>query len=100
MPLIGPSIKSRFKTTIYNGLKKNFSAAASKGTGFPAVADEFWMKLADAISDIAADLVDEMHNNAQVVPGQSVTVNVVTVGSPSTQSGPGSGVTVSPGKIL
>lgn len=92
MPLSGSSIKSKFKKTIYNGLKREFNAAASKGQNFPPIADDFWLKLADAISDIAMDMVDEIHQNAQVSPGQQV----ATTGSPTNHTG----ATVSPGKIL
>jgi hypothetical protein len=92
MALVAPAIKSKFKDTIYAGLKREFTAAVNQGQGYPPVADEFWLKLADAISDIAMDLVDEMHNNAQVQPGQAV----VTAGSPAAHTG----TTVSPGKIL
>jgi len=94
MPLIAPAIKAKFKDTIHSGLKREFSAAAGKGDGFPPVADEFWMKLADAISDIAMDLVTEMTTNAMVVPGQQV------VGVGGGVPGPVTGSTVSPGKIL
>jgi hypothetical protein len=94
MPLVGVAIKSKFKDTIYSGLKREFSAAVSQGQGYPPVADEFWLKLASAISDIAMDLVDEMHSNAQVLPGQQV------VGVGGGIPGPVTGATVSPGKIL
>jgi hypothetical protein len=50
------------------------------------------LKLANAISDIAMDIVEELTTNAQVVPGQKV----ITNGSPSTQTGS----TVSPGRII
>jgi hypothetical protein len=92
MPLIGPAIKSKFKDTIYSGLKREFSAAAGKGDQYSGVADEFWLKLASAISDIAMDLVDEMHQNAMVSPG----IPVATAGSPVAQTG----ATTAPGKIL
>jgi tRNA A37 threonylcarbamoyltransferase TsaD len=91
MPLQGPSIKAKFKDTIYSGLKREFMQAVSQGQGYPPIADEFWLKLANAISDIAIDMVDEIQSNAQVVPGQQV----VTNGGPSSQVG----ATVSPGKI-
>jgi hypothetical protein len=94
MPLVGAAIKSKFKDTIYNGLKREFTASASKGEGYAGIADEFWLKLANAVSDIAMDLVDEMHSNAQVVPGQQV------VGVGGAIPGPMTGATVSPGKIL
>lgn len=88
MPLQGPHIKAKFAATIHAGLKREFGASAAKGEGYPPVADEFWLHLANAISDIAMDIVDEIHSNAQVAPGQQV----VTTGGP--------GSTASPGKIL
>jgi hypothetical protein len=93
MPLIAPAIKSKFKQRIYDGFKKNFGGAASKGEGYSSTADEFWMKIADAISDIAIDMVEEITTNAMVMPGQSV------VGAGGGVPGPMSGSTVSPGKI-
>lgn len=92
MALVAPSIKAKFKDTIYSGLKREFSAAIARGENYPPIADEFWLKLANAISDIAMDIVDEIHSNAQVVPGQQV----ATTGSPSAHTG----TTVSPGKII
>jgi hypothetical protein len=92
MPLVSSSIKTKFKDTIYSGLKREFASAAGQGQNYPPIADEFWLKLASAISDIAMDLVDEIHQNAQVAPGQQV----VTAGAPTNHTGS----TVSPGKIL
>lgn len=92
MPLIAPAIKSKFKDTIYAGLKREFSAAAGKGDAYAAVADEFWLKLASAISDIAMDMVTELTTNAMVAPG----IPVATAGSPVAQTG----ATTAPGKIL
>lgn len=92
MPMVPLVLKSKMKQTIYNGLKQQFSSAAAKGSGFPAVADEFWLKLADAISGIATDIVTEIVTNAEVSPG----IPVVTAGSPSAQAG----ATTAPGKIL
>jgi hypothetical protein len=92
MPLIDAAMKSKFQDRIYNNLKKEFSPSASKGTNYQPVADEFWLKLSRAIADIAIDLVNEIHQNAMVAPGQAV----VTAGSPAAHSG----TTVSPGKIL
>ena len=92
MPLNSAEMKNRFKNTIYNGLKRVFAADVAKGKGYSAIADAQWMKMADAISDIGMDIVNEIQTKAQVVPGQQV----VTAGSPSAQTG----VTVSSGKIL
>ncbi len=93
MPLIGPAIKSKFKQSIYNGLKREFNSAASKGEGYGGVADEFWQKLAEAISDIALDMVEEITTNAMVMPGQTI------VGVGGGIPGPVNGSTVSPGQI-
>lgn len=92
MPLVGPEMKAKFQSTIHSGLKRVFSSASAGGTGYDPISDAQWAKMADAISDIAVDIVNEIQQNAQVVPGQQV----VTNGSPSTQAGQ----TVSPGKIV
>lgn len=82
MPLVGPEMKAKFQERIYAGLERVF--ASDKDSQVNAQ----WMKMADAISDIALDLVTEIQTNATVVPGQTV----------ATATGPG--VTVSPGQIL
>jgi hypothetical protein len=92
MPLIAPAIRAKFVATIHAGLKREFYEEISRATNYPPIADPFWLKLSNAIADIAMDIVDEIHQNAQVVPGQQVT----TSGGPSNQSGQ----TVSPGKIV
>jgi hypothetical protein len=69
MALQSSAIKAKFKQRIYNGLKREFSGAVAKGSGFPPIADGVWMQLADAISDIAMDLVEEIRSNAEVLPG-------------------------------
>ena len=81
------SLKMKMKMTIYNGFKKAFNSDASKGASYSSVADEKWMKMADAISGIAADIILEITTNAQVTPG------IPTAGSPAAQ------VSVAPGKI-
>lgn len=91
MPLQGPEMKQKFQTRIHSGLARVFGSDAAAGAGYPAIADPFWTKLADAISDIAMDVVNEIQQNAEVMPGQAV----VTAGGPSSQAG----TTVSPGKI-
>lgn len=93
MPLIGSAIKSKFKQSIYNGLKREFGAAAAKGDGYDSTADEFWQKLAEAVSDIALDMVEEITTNAMVMPGQTI------VGVGGGVPGPVNGSTVSPGQI-
>lgn len=92
MPMNPSALKSKFKTTIYNGLKSQFGGAASKGKDYNKEADEQWQKMAEAISGIAADIILELQTNAQVMPG----IAVATAGSPAAQTG----ATTAPGKIL
>lgn len=80
-------LKSKMKERIYNGLKAQFGSVAGQGQGYSSVADEQWTKMAEAISGIAADIIMEIQQNAQVAPG------IPTVGSPASQT------TVAPGKI-
>lgn len=87
MPMNPAGLKAKMKTTIYNGLKSQFGSSAGKGQNYTAVADEQWQKMAEAISGIAADIVMEIVQNAQVMPG------IPTAGGPSSQT------TVAPGKI-
>ncbi len=90
-------MKAEMKQRIYNGLKREFTASVSRGKGYPPIADGFWLKIADAISDIAMDIVNDIHNDAIVVPGQAV----ATVTAPCIPgvSVPTTGTTVAPGKI-
>jgi hypothetical protein len=92
MPLIGPEMKSKFQKTIKDGLKREFSAVSAT-KGYSAVAEAQWEKLANAISDIALDIVMEITTNAQVLPG--IPIAGVGGGVP----GPVSGATTAPGKI-
>lgn len=95
MPLVAPEMKAKFQSRIHAGLARVFTPDVSEGTGYPPIADPFWEKLADAISDIAMDIVNEIHENAQVVPGQDVLIPATSQpGSPS------SGNVISPGKII
>jgi hypothetical protein len=91
MALVASEMKAKFQTRIQAGLSRVFSAEVAAAKGYPPVAAADWMKLADAISDIAMDIVMEIQTNAEVIPGQSV----VTVGTPVTQTG----ATITPGKI-
>jgi hypothetical protein len=81
------ALKAKMKTTIYNGLKAQFGNSASQGQNYSPIADEQWQKLAESISGIAADIVMEIVQNAQVMPG------IPTAGGPTNQT------TVAPGKI-
>ena len=80
-------LKSKIKERVYNGLKAQFSGEAGKGSGYSSIADAHWQKLAEAISGIATDIVMEIQQNGQVMPG------IPTAGGPTNQ------VTVAPGKI-
>ena len=93
MPLVAAEMKAKFQSTIAAGLKRVYESDVSKGAGYEPVAAASWAKMADAISDIAMDIVTELTTNAQVLPGQSV------VGVGGGVPGPVSGTTVSPGKI-
>lgn len=92
MPLVASEIKQKFQSRIYAGLQRVFGSEAAEGTNYSPEAERQWQMMADAISDIAMDLVTEIQTNAEVVPGQAV----VTNGSATTQAG----TTISPGKIL
>lgn len=91
MALSDSSMKAKFQKRIYDGLKKEFGPSAAKGDGYSATADEFWLKLSNALAEIAVDLVEEITTKATVMPGQQV----ATTGSPAAQTGS----TVSPGRI-
>lgn len=93
MPMDPAGLKSKMKDRIYNGLKAQFGASAAEGTGYNAVADAQWQKMAEAISGIATDIVMEITQNAQVNPG--ISIAGVGGGVP----GPVQGSTVSPGQI-
>lgn len=93
MPLVASEMKAKFRKTIKDGLKRVYASDVAKGKGYPPVAEESWDKMADAISDIAKDIVMEITTNAIVVPGQAV------VGVGGGVPGPVSGTTVSPGMI-
>jgi len=82
MPLVASEMKAKFQARIHDGLARVFASDTDSQVNAQ------WMKMADAISDIAIDLVLEIQTNAQVAPGQAV----------STPAGPGA--TVSPGMIL
>jgi len=93
MPMQPSALKSKIKQTIYNGLKSQFGSSTAKGDKYTPIADENWEKLAEAISGIAMDIITEIVQNAQVMPG----IQIVGVGGGV--PGPVQGSTVSPGKI-
>jgi len=88
MAMDASGLKAKLKERIYNGLKAEFGSSASSASSYSPIADEHWMKIATAISGIAADIVLEITQNGEVLAG------IPTVGGPSSQ------VTVAPGKIL
>ena len=90
--LNGPEMKARFQSRIQAGLSRVFSAEMSHGKGYPPIAQEQWALLADALSDIAMDIVNEIQTKAEVQVG----IQVETSGGPANQSGQ----TISLGKIL
>ena len=69
MALSKTRLKEKMNDRIYNSLKKSMKSTASQGKDYVPVADVFWKKLADCISDIAMDIVDEMKDNAEVKEG-------------------------------
>ncbi len=79
MALDPMAMKSKFKQRILNGLKGSFSN--------PNVTDgdKSLEQLADAISAIAIDLVEELTTKAMVAPG----IPVATSGGPGATTGPG-----------
>ena len=89
MALNSAAMKAKFKARIVSGLQREFGAGAYKT--FPMS----WDKIANALSDIAMDIVEQIQTTAEVVPGIPVVVN--TKGGPTAQSG--DGVTSAPGKV-
>jgi hypothetical protein len=67
MALSGSRLKAAMQQRIYEGLVRVFSADVQAGAGYPPIANEAWMELADAISDSAYSIVDEIQANAEVV---------------------------------
>lgn len=80
-------LKSDIKKRVYNSMKKAMQPSVSAGKGYEETANSFMMKIADAMSDMAMDIVDAITKDAEVQPG----IGVSTSG--------GSGATTSPGKI-
>ncbi len=92
MALNSNEMKSRFEATIYAGLVRVFSSDVAQGQGYPPIAEQAWHQLADALSDIAMDIVNEIQENAQVQVG----IQVETTGNAEAQAGQ----TVTLGKII
>ena len=85
-------MKALMQARIHAGLKRVYIQYVDQGTNYPPIADEMWELLADAISDIAIDIVNQIQTEAEVVPGIAVTVT----GNATTQSGQ----PTAPGKII
>lgn len=91
MALSSSRMKSLFYNRIYNALQTEFSPEISGAPSYNPQATVEWQKLASAISEIAADIVSELQNSAEVKPGIGLTA--------SGAAGAVSGETVEPGKI-
>lgn len=84
MALNGPALKAKMALSIKAGLKRNFSDVSSTA-GYAGISEAQWIKIADAVSDIALDIVLALTTQAQVAPG------IPTVAG---------GTTTAPGKII
>lgn len=91
MALDRDKLKAKMKQSIEAGMARNFGGVAGTAS-YGGVSKEQWQKIADAISDIALDVVDAIQKEAEVAPG----IPVTTAGGPSNQAG----ATVAPGKIV
>ena len=67
MPLSGPTMKAAMKTAIVAGLTREFA----NGNTSPTITQSF-DQLADALSDIALVVVQQIQTNAQVNPGTTL----------------------------
>jgi hypothetical protein len=90
MPLQSAAMKAKFKKRIEASLARNFPEVGATAE-YGGVSKEMWSRIADAISDVAMDIVDEIQTNAEVTPG----IPVATAGSPAAHTG----ITTAPGKI-
>ena len=61
MALVGPELKAKMQVRIYAGLERVFASDTDSRV------KEQWMKIADAISDIALDVVTDIQDNAVVI---------------------------------
>ena len=71
MALDKQRLKSKMKERMLNSFKDNF-AYIRNTPGYSGVADDWWEKASDTISDIAMDIIDEIVSNADVVKGVPV----------------------------
>ena len=72
MALSPSGLKSNMSTRIFNSLKREFADVEST-PGYSAIADAQWQKIANALSDVAMDIVTEITSNGEVNPGIPVT---------------------------
>jgi hypothetical protein len=94
MALNASNMKALMQSRIHAGLQRVYSSYVAKGgSNYPPIADEMWALLADAISDIAMDVVEQIQDTAEVVPGQQVQTT-------DSAGDSGTGQTISPGKIV
>jgi len=80
MSLSKDKLKGDIKTRVFNSLKANFTEVS--GTkGYDPIVLGWWDKLAEAVSDIAIDIVDNIQSDAEVQPG-IMTANMDVTSSP------------------
>lgn len=91
MALNAQTLKTLFYNRIYAGLQTQFGPEIAGSPSYQPQADKEWGKLAEAISGIAADIVNQIQTSAEVKAGIDVLVQ--------TSTGPATGNTKSPGKI-
>jgi len=82
MALNGKALKSKMSERIFQGMKRVYTEVNST-QGYSPVVEAQWKKMADAISDIALDIVSDIQANAEVKPG----ISVATTGSPGAHTG-------------
>lgn len=92
MALSSSKLKAEMKQRIYNGLKRVFESYVNAGHNYPPIADSMWELLADAISDAAIDIVNDIQNDAVVLTG-------IQVQTKDSDGDIGAGQTISLGKI-
>lgn len=84
MAMSPSGLKSNMSARILASLEREFADVMST-PGYSSEVQAQWQKLANALSDIAMDIVTEITSNAEVNPGIAVTNGNVTT-SPGTIS--------------
>lgn len=82
MALNGKALKAKMSERIFQGMKRVYGDVSAT-SGYSPIVEAQWKKLADAISDIAIDIVSDIQDNAEVKPG----ISVATTGSPGAHTG-------------